>query len=140
MNYWLFVTSPENYEVSRERNLLGFAEKYKEPLSQVHRGDKGLIYIAGMYVVRGDYKIISEAYFDNSRIFKSPVRNKNEIYALRLKLKCLTPSTEPIPFRPLVRNLSFIKNKKRWGPTLQGRALLEIPEADYLTIIAAQRN
>jgi predicted RNA-binding protein len=57
-----------------------------------------------------------------------------EVFPLRLKLKRLNLSTQTIAFKPLIPKLSFIKNKKKWGGTLQGNALLKIPEQDYKLI------
>ncbi len=40
------------------------------------------------------------------------------------------------PIRPLIENLTFIKNKKSWGYIFRF-GLIEIPEPDFLQIAAA---
>jgi predicted RNA-binding protein len=146
MNYWLFVTTQANWKVSRENNIVGVAERHKNALSKVHLGDKSLFYIKAIYsakdvgeppLVSGAYEVISDIYYDSRRIFSSPSDMSEETFPWRLQLNCLTPSSEPIAFKPLIEKLSFIKNKKHWGGTLQGNALLNIPEQDFRTIVSS---
>lgn len=137
MDYWIFVTTRDNWGITREKNVLGFAQRYKRALSRVHKTDKGLIYIIREYAVSGEYEIKSNVYVDDERIFNSPYANPNETYPLRLDVECLTPSAAPIPFKPLIAKLSFVKNKENWGGTLQGNALLNIPEQDYNVVASS---
>lgn len=137
MDYWLFITTPDNWRITREKNILGFAKRYNKSLVRVRKGDKALIYIMREFAVCGEYQIASDVYTDDARIFSSPPTNPHETFPLRLDLECLTPSAAPIPFKPLIPKLSFIKNKANWGGTLQGNALLNIPEKDYATIVSS---
>ena len=145
MNYWLFITNPENWEVTKEKNVLGYAERHKKALSQVHIGDKCLVYVKQTVTknavsessISGGYEIISEIYHDDERIFHAYDQMPNESYPLRLTLRRLAQSEQLAAFKPLIPKLSFIKNKKNWGGTLQGNALLKIPEQDYQTLISA---
>ncbi len=136
MNYWIFVTSPENWKVTKEKNVLGYAERYTSTLSRVHEGDKCLLYIVGESVVDGEYIIDSEVYYDATLIFHTPPTKPTETYPFRLKLHRVTAPTEPIAFKPLVSKLSFIKNKQWWAGTFQGNASLSIPEGDYRNIVS----
>lgn len=96
-----------------------------------------MIYIQKELAVSGEYEIISDVYVAHEQIFNSPSANPNETFRLRLDVECLTPSAAPIPFKPLILKLSFIKNKENWAGTLQGNALLNIPEQDYATIASS---
>jgi len=137
MNYWIFVTSPENWKVTKEKNVLGYSERYSNTLSRVHKGDKCLLYITGESAIDGKYVIDSEVYHDATRIFHTPPTKPNETYPLRLKLHRVTAPTEPIAFKPLVSKLSSIKNKQWWARTFHGNASLSIPEEDYKNIVSA---
>jgi predicted RNA-binding protein len=145
MNYWLFVTTPTNWRITEKKRILGYTERYKNVLSKPQKKDKCLVYIKGRDehetfsdpTVIGEYEIVSDLYTDSKPIFSPKDAQKNETFPLRLELKCLTPSAKPIAFRPLVPKLSFIKNKKYWGASLQGKAILGIPEQDYKTIVSA---
>jgi predicted RNA-binding protein len=50
---------------------------------------------------------------------------------MSVELKPLSILDAPVEFTPLVAKLSFIKNKAAWALSLKGRAVIEIPKADY---------
>jgi predicted RNA-binding protein len=145
MNYWLFVTTPTNWGITKKKHVLGYAERYRNLLSRTQKNDKCLVYIKGRDshesfsdpTVIGEYEIVSDLYTDSKPLFDAKGAEKNETFPLRLKLKCLTPSAKPVAFRPLVSRLSFIKNKKYWGATFHGRVIVNISEQDYKTIVSA---
>jgi predicted RNA-binding protein len=144
MNYWLFVTTVGNWKIITEKSFIGIPKRNESALSRVKRGDKCLIYIkqrreGGVYeepLVSGEYQIVSDVYVEKTRVFDSPDTGQREVYPLRLRLKRLGSLSEPVPFRPIVPKLSFILNKWRWGASLQGRGLINIPEKDYYTIVS----
>ena len=124
--------------------MLGVTERYKKAISRVKKGDKCLFYIkrgreetTNEPLISSECVVVSALYEDNKQIFKAPTPTSNETYPLRLDLECLMPSAKPIPFKPLIPKLSFIKNKDNWGGTLQWRALLQIPESDFLTVLTS---
>jgi predicted RNA-binding protein len=137
VNYWLFVTTPDNWQISKEKNVVGYAERYQHALSQVSKGDKCLLYITSISAIDGKYEVVSQVvYYDHKQIFHSPPTEPRENFPLRLDLRRLGPPTAPISFRPLIPKLSFIKNKKNWGGTFQG-AVLRISEEDYRIIVSS---
>lgn len=134
MNYWLFITTPKNAEIIEKKGVLGFAEKFRKSALRVQQGDKCLIYIKGESAINGNYEIASKMYYDASLLFEKPTLLPDTTYPLRFKLRSLSTSKHLISFKQLVPKLSFIKNKSNWGAALQGRPLVNIPEADYQTI------
>jgi predicted RNA-binding protein len=140
MNYWLFITNPENWAVTKEKKVLGYAKRYEKALSRVHNGDRCLVYVTKDSIVNGEYEINSDVYYDKKRIFHAAPTAPAESFPLRLKLKLITPSPHQNEFKPLVAILSFIKNKKKWAGTFQGNACSSIPEQDYRIIISSLRR
>ena len=51
------------------------------------------------------------------------------------KLKEIKIFEPPINFKDLIPKLKFIKNKKKWSGHLMGKAMREISEEDYKTIV-----
>jgi predicted RNA-binding protein len=147
MNYWLFVTTAENWKIITEKSFIGISKRNERAVSRVKIGDKCLIYIkrwleGGDYegpLVIGEYQIESGIYVDNTRVFDSPNTSQKEVFPLRLKLKRVGQPADPVPFRPMIPKLSFIINKKKWGSSLQGRGLINISERDYLTVVSFLR-
>lgn len=145
MDYWLFVTTVENWKVISEKNFIGLPRRNESALSRVNVGDKCLIYIKQRReegkneepVVIGEYQITSEVYVENTRVFDNPKQIRpQELFPLRMKLKHVGRLGKPVPFKPIVPKLSFIANQKKWGSSLQGRGIINIPKKDYLTIVS----
>jgi len=143
MTYWLCITTEENWEVIKKKNIWGVAERHKNAITKVRLGDKCLIYVMstkknGEIIpprIVAAYEVISEVFRDSARIFKSPP-NKNESYPLRIKLKPIKIFLKPVNFKSLIPKLRFIKNKQKWVGHIQGKAMREIPEEDYNLILS----
>ena len=143
MAYWLCITTEENWKIIEQKNIWGVQEKHRNTIAKVKPGDKCLIYV--MSTKKGDevipprimavYEVTSEVFKDFSRIFKPPVRNKNETFSLRIRLKPVKIFEKPIDFKSLIPKLKFITNKKKWTGHIQGKAMRQIPEEDYRLIV-----
>jgi predicted RNA-binding protein len=148
MNYWLYITNPDNWEVTKKTNILGASKRFANALSRVKIGDKCLIYVMGSSrggeivhsKVVGEYSVASEVVYDSNKIFKSPTYSPSEPFSLRLKLEPLNEFRNPVDFKPLVAQLAFITNKQRYGLHLKGRVVVKIPENDYNLITSKARK
>lgn len=138
MAYWLCITNSDNWKVIKKENIWGVADRYKNTIARVRKGDVLIIY--GIQEKKDDkiiepriygiFKAESEVFRDSKRIFKT----KDEIYPNRIKISPERIPTKPIKFKPLIEKLKFIKNKKKWNTHLFGRAMREIDDEDYKTI------
>jgi predicted RNA-binding protein len=144
MNYWLFVTTPANWNVIKKKKIVGTPKSRAGPFSKVSKGDQCLVYIKrepkaskrSEPAITGVFEVISSNY-DDERIFDAPPTRPNETFPLRINLRSVTPSADPVPFKPLIPQLSFITDRKNWGRVLQGRAILPISENDFRTVISS---
>lgn len=142
MNYWLYITNSDNWEVTKKTNILGASHRHRNSLSRMKIGDKCLVYIISEWrkgemtqpKIVGAYRVASEVFNDDTRIFSSASYGSEEIFDFRIKLNPIKIFQDPIDFKPLVPRLSFIKNKKRYSLHLMGRAIVEIPKTDYKLI------
>jgi predicted RNA-binding protein len=55
----------------------------------------------------------------------------NETFPLRIKLKPVKILKKPVEFKPLIPEMRFITNKKKWSGHLIGKAMRTIPEEDF---------
>jgi predicted RNA-binding protein len=81
------------------------------------------------------YEVISPVFEDIEPIFTAPAFLPGEVFPLRVKVKPLPDISEPVPFKPLMPALLFIKNKVLWSGSIRG-AMRTIPKDDYQRIIA----
>ena len=141
MNYWLCVTTEENWKVIKEKNVWGVSQKFKKTIQKVKPGDKLIFYL--IQTKKGDkiipsrivgiFEAVSEAYKESSRIFKSKSKSGEVIYPYRVKLRQIKIFYPPLDFKQLVPKLSFIKNKNRWTGYVR-LPMREIPEKDFQLI------
>lgn len=144
MRYWLCITTEENWKVIKEKNIWGVQERHRNTIAKVKSGDKCLIYVMSTRKdneiippkIVGAYEVVSEVFKDNSRIFKPPAKNRNEVFPLRIKLKPIKIFRKPIDFKSLIPKLKFITNKRKWTGHIQGKAMREIPKEDYELILS----
>ncbi len=144
MNYWLCITTEDNWKVIKEKNVWGVPERHKNTIAKVKPKDKLLIYlkqerkkdkIVEPRIVAA-YEVASEVYRDSKKIFKSPPNMRNETFPLRIKIKPVKIFKKPVDFKSLIPELKFIKNKQKWTGHLMGKAMRQIPKEDYELIMS----
>jgi len=145
MNYWIYVTTSDNWKITKKLNLLGAPKRNKNTIARMRKGDRCLIYIkqeriAGEVIgaqIVGDYEVASDVFSDPKKVFTTPRGlSEKETFSLRTKLKPIAVFEKPIDFKPLAKKLAFITNKKNYGTHLIGRALIPIDERDYKLIVS----
>ena len=142
---WLCISTQDNDKITRQKNIWGVARRYINPISRVKNGDTLLMYTVQRYenkeirpsLITAEYVVVSELFEEEKSLFIPPKSEENETYPLRIKIKPVNIFKIPILFKPLIPNLSFIKNKKMWSGSIR-TAMREIPEEDYQKIINAR--
>lgn len=131
-NYWLCVTSEENWEVVKKHKLWGVSERNKAQIEMVEPGDNLAFYVKPQRLM-GIFQADSGAFKSDEKIFGTSGFSKEEIFPYRIKLKSYFEPKEPVLLKILVPKLKFITNKKKWMGHLR-RAMQIIPKEDYDTM------
>jgi predicted RNA-binding protein len=139
---WLCISTRANDEVTRKRQIWGVAKRFVNTIGRVKKGDTLLMYTMQENVDReiipsaitGIYEAVSDVFEDESPLFVTPKALGNELFPLRIKVKPVKIFSQPLQFKPLVSEMSFIKNKVMWSGSIM-TAMRVIPEADYETIL-----
>lgn len=142
---WLCISTRANDEVTRKKLVWGVANRYQNTIARAKKGDTLLMYTMQEIVdreiipsaVTGIYEVTSDVYEDESPIFVTPKALGSEVFPLRIKVKSVKIFKEPIPFKPLVPKMTFIKNKTMWSGSIR-TAMRVIPEEDYKLIVNSQ--
>ena len=137
MNYWLCVLNAENWEVVKNRNVWGVTDRHRNKINQVKPGDILIFYITKNYEIGGIMEAASEPYMSTEKIFGTLGFTDKEVFPNRVKLKPKLIPDNPVSFKELVPKLKFIKNKRFWAGSLQGKAMRLIPQEDYKIIKTA---
>ncbi len=151
MTYWFASSNRDNCEIIRQKNIWGVPKRNKSIIERVKPGDKSVVYVAQQKkevtegkgdeilpsAVAGAFEIVSEGYEDSAPLFVTPERMGDEVFPYRVKLKPIKIFREPVEFKPLIPELSFIKNKTMWTGHIRV-AMREIPAEDYQLILSKE--
>lgn len=141
--YWIITTSPENFEVDRQKNFSveGFRDRNRRTIEQVNTGDKFAIYIKGLQRIGAIITATSDYYYDDkNRIWIET----DEIWPCRFKTRpdIVLAEDELLDVKKLVHSLSFVTDKQKtakWGLAFQG-SIRRIPEEDFNLIESEARK
>ncbi len=134
-DYWLCITTAENWQVIKKHKIWGVSKRYEKTVSRVKPGDVLIFYV--MQTKEGDKvlpprivgkaRAASEVFKDGRKIFKG--YGKEQVFPFRVKLDELEEFKKPINFKELVPKLEFIKNKRYWTGYLR-RAMVRLGKQD----------
>ena len=131
MNFWLVVTSPENFKVDRESlgfKFQGLPLRYRKSVQKMQISDKVVYYIMTLQKFGATATVTGDYVEDYSKIWI----NDDEMWPARRPSEAdlVLQDDELIDAKKLVPHLTFIENKEKWGVYLQG-SIRQIPEEDF---------
>ncbi|MFQ5951122.1 MAG: EVE domain-containing protein [Candidatus Geothermarchaeales archaeon] len=134
MQYWLVVTSPNNFRKDREElgfKFQGLPHHYRNQVQRMETGDRVLYYVMKLgrfgatATVTGDYFESSEKLWtDEEEMWPSRRPSRPDL---------VLADDELLDAKKLISDLSFVKNPDRWGVHFQG-SIKTIPESDFKLI------
>ena len=137
MNYWMLLSSPENFEISRNLGfeLAGMKSRHRKKAIEVNVGDKIVFYMTKIGCFGGTAKVVSAFYEDSKKIWLSD--KPDEVYPFRFKIKpeVILDSSDFVRSDVVGQNMEYTKKwpKEHWKLAFQGN-VHRLPEHDYLLI------
>lgn len=140
MNYWLVVTSPENFKHDREHlgfKLQGLPARYRNSVQRMQVSDKIVYYIMTLQKFGATATITGDYTENHTKLWT----NDDEMWPARRPSEpdIILQDDELIDAKKLVPSLSFIESKESWGAYFQG-SIRQIPEEDFRLIESEMRK
>lgn len=140
MQYWLVVTSPENFKHNRDNigfGIQGLPYRFRKQVKSMEVGDKVVIYIMKIQKFGAITRISSNYFEDYSKVWVDdkemwPARRNQEP-------EIVLNDDELIDAKRLINDLTFVENKEYWGAHFQG-SIKKIPEEDFNLIESEMRK
>ncbi|RMF91778.1 MAG: EVE domain-containing protein [Methanobacteriota archaeon] len=117
--YWLRVVDYDEYKpVKSTGEVIGFQDRWGDSVKRIKENDQIITYVTriseftGLSIVTGGYR------FDK----------KDPAHPHKIKVEHLDVS--PVPAKPLIPQLTFVTNKKRWYVHFN-KSIYEIPAHDF---------
>jgi hypothetical protein len=133
-NYWRGVVSRSHIQVGIKNGVIQLNHAKKAPLQRFGRGDGIIDYSPRTDYPDGDpwHCFTAIGKIRTGKIYQ--VEMTSDFKPYRLDIRYLI--SQEIPIKPLIDQLSFIKNKIRWGATFR-LGFLKLPLSDFLIIAEA---
>jgi predicted RNA-binding protein len=134
--YWIGVASKEHVLKGVAESFCQLCHGKSNPLTRLNSGDWIIYYSPHTTMAAGE---VVQAFTAIGQVLdREPYRVEmdNGFVPYRRDVRFLEAQDAPI--RPLVEELSFIKNKKNWGYVFRF-GLIEIPAVDFERIAAAMK-
>lgn len=133
-NFWIGVISRSHVQIGVKGGFIQLNHGKKAPLQRLHAGD-----VLAIYSPRTDYpdgeplqSFTAIGTVISAEIYQVEMTPAFKPYRVDVKfLKC-----QEAPIKPLIRKLSFIKNKTHWGAAFRF-GQFKVPPADFLLIAKA---
>jgi predicted RNA-binding protein len=134
MQYWLVVTSLDNFKLDRDSlgfKLQGLPHRFRRQVQKMQIGNRVVYYIMKAQKFGATATVTGDYFEDSSKVWT----DDNEMWPAR---RASTPDImlnddELIDAKRLIPDLTFIVNKDKWGTYLQG-SIKAIPEEDFKLI------
>lgn len=126
--YWIGVAAREHVQVAQVEGFAQFCHGKAGPARRLSKGD-GLIYYSSKESLQGS--ALSQKFTALGEVMDDEpfqIEQTTDFSPFRRHI-AYQPSQE-IEIRPLIPDLSFIRDKRYWGQAFRF-GLLEIPEADF---------
>ena len=142
MTHWIASSNRANQKILDQKQIWGVPKRNKTLMNRVKPGDTILMYVRQekegdtilSSAITGAYEVVADPYEDHSRLFVTPPHMGDEVFPYRMKVRPIKVFAEPLEFKPLIGDLTFITNKTMWSGHLRV-AMREIPEEDYRFIL-----
>ena len=142
MTHWIASSNRDNWKILEQKHIWGVPKRNRTLMQRVKPGDTILVYVRQEKkddiilpsAIAGAYEVISEPYEDHTRLFITPPQMGDEVFPFRMKVRPVAVFAEPLEFKQLIPDLTFITNKTMWSGHLR-IAMREIPEEDYQFIL-----
>ncbi len=144
MTNWLLVSSPENFERSREMAFrqAGMKSRHRRKWERVTPGDRVFLYLTGRKAIGAELRVTGEPFESHDRIWGSASK-PNEDYPWRFGTEPVIalPADDTVPAEPLAREMEYTKRwpAANWTLAFQGN-VHELSDADAELIRDALRR
>lgn len=131
---WLIVTSPDNFEISRDRgfDMAGVKAVHREAAKKLAPGDRVAFYVTKIEAFAATATALTPALEQRDPVIWRS-REPNEVYPFRfaIRVDAVCPPGRYVPAETLLDSLEFVQKwpREHWRLAFQGN-LHHLPLAD----------
>jgi predicted RNA-binding protein len=134
VQYWMVVTSPDNFTRTREHafSIQGIKSRHRNRVASMHAGDRLLYYVHGRMAFPATATVTSPMYEDHTPIWRTDRREEDYPWRVHIRLDQLLEEPEWVLAKDIAYRLEYVKKwpPEHWPLAFQGH-IHQLPKADF---------
>jgi hypothetical protein len=134
VQYWMVVTSPDNFTRTREHGfaIQGIKSRHKNRVASMHAGDRLLYYVHGRMAFSATATVTSPMYEDHTPIWRTDRREEDYPWRVHIRLDQLLEEPDWVLAKYIAYRLEYVKKwpPEHWPLAFQGH-LHQLPKTDF---------
>ena len=132
--YWMVVSSPDNFTRTREHgfSIQGIKTRHKSRVASMHAGDRMLYFVTGRAAFAATVTVTSPMYEDHTPIWRTDRREEDYPYRVHIRLDQVLEEVDWVLAKYIAYRLEYVKKwpPEHWPLAFQGH-LHQLPKADF---------
>jgi predicted RNA-binding protein len=132
--YWMIVSSPENFRKTREQGfkIQGLKSRHRRRVETMRVGDRMLYYVTGRMAFAGSVTVASPMYEDHTPIWRSARRDEDYPWRVHIRPDIVLDDADWIPAKELAYRLDYVRKwpPEHWTLAFQGH-IHALPRTDF---------
>ena len=135
--YWMIVSSPENFRKTREQGfkIQGLKSRHRRRVETMRVGDRMLYYVTGRMAFAGSVTVASPMYEDHTPIWRSARRDEDYPWRVHIRADAILEDADWIPAKELAYRLDYVRKwpPEHWTLAFQGH-IHALPRNDFAIV------
>jgi predicted RNA-binding protein len=135
--YWMIVSSPENFRKTRELGytIQGLKSRHRRRVETMRVGDRLLYYITGRMAFAATVTVASPMYEDHTPIWRSARRDEDYPWRVHIRRDVILEDVDWIPAKELAYRLDYVRKwpPEHWTLAFQGH-IHALPRNDFAIV------
>ncbi len=113
--YWMIVSSPDNFRKTREHGftIQGLKSRHRRRVEAMRPGDRLLYYVTGRMGFAATVTIASPMYEDHTPIWRSARREEDYPWRVHIRLDMVLDDADWVPAKEIAYRLDYVR---KWPP------------------------
>ncbi|MFI5284227.1 MAG: EVE domain-containing protein [Candidatus Dormibacterales bacterium] len=135
--YWMIVTSPDNFRKTRELgfSIQGLKTRHRRRVETMKVGDRVLYYVTGRMAFAATVTVASPMYEDHTPIWRSVRRDEDYPWRVHIRLDVALDEVDWVPAKELAYRLDYVRKwpPEHWTLAFQGH-IHALPRTDFVIL------
>ena len=132
--YWMIVSSPENFRKTREHgfSIQGLKSRHRRRVESMRVGDRLLYYVTGRMGFAATVTVGSPMYEDHTPIWRSARRDEDYPWRVHIRPDIVLDEMDWVPAKDLAYRLDYVRKwpPEHWTLAFQGH-IHALPRTDF---------